>query len=280
MKKNKLKKVLKKRAKTTEKLSDNRSEELQTFHEMLLADGQSPKLFRTSGYISFWGVEGKEMEEILTEKGIIKNRKFTSDDYRYYPHRMEQLVEKIKQYYCFESVSYFLEDVDEKVLTKRPKKTRIPAKSTSLNELKGYIYSCGPGAFFDIEKKNYSSGTLIRTHPVLFQDISEDLSSIDNTHEDNSHEMWQNQHTLLGEQKLGNFEFLCAAAGSDVEIPKVFILYLDNEGELRGYVPKKGNPFNVEREFDVTLDDWEKDLSNYYNWNEIKQDILENIQVV
>ena len=253
---------------------------MQTFHEMLLADGQSPKLFRTSGYISFWGVEGKEMEEILTEKGIIKNRKFTSDDYRYYPHRMEQLVEKIKQYYCFESVSYFLEDVDEKVLTKRPKKTRIPAKSTSLNELKGYIYSCGPGAFFDIEKKNYSSGTLIRTHPVLFQDISEDLSSIDNTHEDNSHEMWQNQHTLLGEQKLGNFEFLCAAAGSDVEIPKVFILYLDNEGELRGYVPKKGNPFNVEREFDVTLDDWEKDLSNYYNWNEIKQDILENIQVV
>jgi hypothetical protein len=102
----------------------------------------------------------------------------------------------------------------------------------------------------------------------LFQDVAQSLSSIANAHEDDGHLFWKNQTTLLGQQKIGDLEFLCAAAGSDYELPTVFVIYLDMDGGIRGYVPQRGNSFDVS---DFT----DENVSDFYNWDLIKEDILE-----
>lgn len=38
--------------------------------------------------------------------------------------------------------------------------------------------------------------------------------------------------------------FLMGAAGGDWEHPVAFILYIDHNGNVRGYVPKDGNAYN------------------------------------
>lgn len=42
------------------------------------------------------------------------------------------------------------------------------------------------------------------------------------------------------------FPILWCAGGGDWELPLVFVLYLDKEGKVRGYIPSDGNAYNHE----------------------------------
>ena len=61
---------------------------------------------------------------------------------------------------------------------------------------------------------------------------------------------------LPGLKELGGYEMigskenavpiLWCAGGGDWELPLVFVLYLDKEGQVRGYIPSDGNAYNHE----------------------------------
>lgn len=55
---------------------------------------------------------------------------------------------------------------------------------------------------------------------------------------------------LDGYEMIGSGEnsipILWCAGGGDWELPLVFVLYLDKEGKVRGYIPSDGNAYNHE----------------------------------
>lgn len=81
--------------------------------------------------------------------------------------------------------------------------------------------------------------------------IKKDLSKVDFECENLSYgedTYWPSQKlrdTVVGLHKLeNNLVFLGCYGGGDWEVPLIFIIYWDGK-ELRGYVPKEGNPWNT-----------------------------------
>ena len=54
-----------------------------------------------------------------------------------------------------------------------------------------------------------------------------------------------NGYEMIGEGD-STFPILWCAGGGDWELPLVFVLYIDQNGELRGYIPDDGNAYNHE----------------------------------
>lgn len=265
---NKLSKKLKKRSKhidsiTPPEFSKPNFTEIHDFHQELITDDSKRQIFKTHVHLEFVGRDKLSIIDVLEKK-----------DYLYYPDRIEQLLKKIRMLGYRFNVSYYFGYPDEHTLleitrTQKSKETKI-AKSNSLNELKDKMKTFGPAIYHDGE---YQIERLIWTNPIVLLDVEERLTSDSNPHSDNNHATWKDQKTMLGEHKIGNFEFFCLATGSDYELPTVYIVYLDIDGDIRGYVPIKGNAFNIES-YDM------EDYKNIYDWDKMKKDILTNIQVV
>jgi hypothetical protein len=53
-------------------------------------------------------------------------------------------------------------------------------------------------------------------------------------------------YEMIGEGDSA-FPVLWCAGGGDWELPLVFIVYIDEDGKLRGYIPSDGNAYNHEK---------------------------------
>lgn len=86
---------------------------------------------------------------------------------------------------------------------------------------------------------------------------------------------------MPGTEDLKKFEMLngvpvaWCAAGGDWQLPFVFILYIGAKGEMRGYIPSKGNAFDH-----VNKCAYEQDGSYYkFDANELRTDVKNRIQI-
>lgn len=90
--------------------------------------------------------------------------------------------------------------------------------------------------------------------------------------------------TLYNYQTLPNgFSFVGYMLGGDWEVPVFGIVYSDGS-KLRGYIPTKGNVFDaVNKRAWGNNDDDEDECYNHqedqYDWEAIKQDIMDRIQI-
>jgi hypothetical protein len=100
---------------------------------------------------------------------------------------------------------------------------------------------------------------------------------------------------IIGLHALSNgLTFLGGCAGGDWEVPIYFILYWDGK-KVRGYIPKKGNPWNgdtneafgndeeadekfLRKKFDIDKDDDWENYKDQYDFALILKDIEERIQ--
>ena len=252
----------------------NFKEEMESFHREIITDNSKRQMFKTRTFLEFSGRDKQKIQGILQQIGIMDGWEVRSSDYVYYPERLEQLVRKLRTYGCKPSPSFYFSYPDEPkvwqmISTLKPKQ-KMPAKSNSLDELKQRMKTYGPALYSNDE---YHMEYLIWTNSIVYLDLEKGLSSDKYPHAHGRGHFWKDQETLLGEQKIGNFEFVCLATGSGEELPTVYILYLDVDGDIRGYVPTEGNAFNVK-------DDDVNEVKEAYDWDKIKQDIVTNIPVI
>jgi hypothetical protein len=98
---------------------------------------------------------------------------------------------------------------------------------------------------------------------------------------------------LLGYNKIDDVTFIGFLGGADYTLPIFFILYLDQNGKLRGYIPYKGNALNPlnksligeDSDFDntfalnqgLTTDDLFSNKHTFLDEALLKEDILKRI---
>ena len=88
---------------------------------------------------------------------------------------------------------------------------------------------------------------------------------------------------MPGTENLSKFEMLngipiaWCAAGGDYQLPLVFVLYIGDKGELRAYIPSKGNAFDHKNKCAY---EYEEDESLYkFNADELRADVSARIQI-
>ena len=134
----------------------------------------------------------------------------------------------------------------------------------------------------------------------LEKDLSKIMFSIENTATENGERGFTNDYEMVGFQSIGDFLFLGVVAGVDSEIPLYFIVYIDPNGSLRGYIPEEGNTFNpvsrcafggedMEADEDYAINviglpsadefwiNWERYIK--FDWDKIRADIASRIEV-
>ena len=85
--------------------------------------------------------------------------------------------------------------------------------------------------------------------------IFKDLSKVDFE--------WENRSDIIDcfESQYvdgGYLHFYLGWAGSDWESPVYYILYFDKNKKLRGYIPKRGNTYNLKSKKAAIDDDWDE----------------------
>lgn len=137
-------------------------------------------------------------------------------------------------------------------------------------------------------------------------EIEFDLENIElDTDEDN-----------LGVQSIGDFNYIGIIAGGDWESPVFFILYIDENGKIAGYVPEDGNVYNkklksafgnnheredyvfgadgkmskkrieyndedaIKEQYDVTVEKFDSECGDYFDFDKMKEEIKNKIEIV
>ncbi len=81
-----------------------------------------------------------------------------------------------------------------------------------------------------------------------------------------------NGGSLLGFKRLNNMGFCGLLVGGDYEIPIFLILFFDEEGRLKVYIPEKGNLYNKFTMETYEIED-QLDSDMNFKWGEIQKDI-------
>ena len=160
------------------------------------------------------------------------------------------------------------------------------AKKISIDELKKVILEkvkkYDPELEFDFEEEFYLE-EMLEAFPKVQKDISKIQFDLENYDID--------PEGLAGFNKIGDLSYLGVIAGGDWEMPIFFILYLDHNKQLRGYVPTDGNVFNKpmksaygnndeEDEREVKKLGFETYDDMDFDWNKIEEDIKNRIQII
>ncbi len=76
----------------------------------------------------------------------------------------------------------------------------------------------------------------------------------------------------IGIHRLNNMGFCGMLVGGEYEIPIFLIIFFNEDGELKVYIPEKGNLYNK-----ITMETYESEInfdnSMLFNWDHIKKDI-------
>lgn len=152
------------------------------------------------------------------------------------------------------------------------KKTDIPYLFNKivneLNSVNGYLeeldplYESFPKLMNDLEKINFDfeNFSLIELPDILgstscndflknnFTDGDVDVTRLSVVTIDELKDKLNNSRIMYGNYliQLKDYAVLLGQAGGDWEIPVYYVIYEDDKGELRGYIPEHGNTFNPE----------------------------------
>ena len=87
----------------------------------------------------------------------------------------------------------------------------------------------------------------------VFTDLAEvnvDFENLESFDSEDAYNHLPGLENLDGYEMVGEgdsaFPVLWCAAGGDWELPLVFVIYIGQNGELRGYIPEDGNCYNKE----------------------------------
>lgn len=107
----------------------------------------------------------------------------------------------------------------------------------------------------DLEAKIEDAGGLYEAiySGKVFDDLSKinvDFENVEQFGTEDSYTHLPGLEAMEGYEMIGDgdsaFPVLWCAGGGDWELPLVFVLYIDQKGELRGYIPEDGNAYNHE----------------------------------
>ena len=107
----------------------------------------------------------------------------------------------------------------------------------------------------DLEAKIEDAGGLYEAiySGKVFDDLSKinvDFENVEPFGTEDSYDHLPGLEAMEGYEMIGEgdsaFPILWCAGGGDWELPLVFVLYIDQKGELRGYIPEDGNAYNHE----------------------------------
>ena len=106
----------------------------------------------------------------------------------------------------------------------------------------------------DLETKIEDAGGLYEA--IYSGKVYDDLRKISVEFENAEHFGTEDSYSLPGLEDMDGYEMigegdsafpvLWCAGGGDWELPLVFVLYIGQKGELRGYIPEDGNAYNHE----------------------------------
>ena len=137
----------------------------------------------------------------------------------------------------------------------------------------------------DLKKKIKDMGDLY--HVICsnaYKKITYDLSKIGVEFENVD---YINEFVTPGTEPLRHFEMVYdypvawCSGGADWQLPLVFCLYIDHKGDLRGYIPSKGNAYDHKNKqvYDNDIDEDEKDTLHVFNAEMLREDVGSRIKI-
>lgn len=121
-------------------------------------------------------------------------------------------------------------------------KNKRKARKVSIEELQEHIAEKFEKNGLEFDQDDFSLYDLFEVAPKLEKDLAKITFDFENYTMDP--EGFRDLKPLNGWESIEDLAFLGITAGGDWEIPLFFIVYLDHNNTLRGYVPTDGNVFN------------------------------------
>lgn len=117
--------------------------------------------------------------------------------------------------------------------------SRYAKASQTIEDLKDKIEGSG-----GIREVIYSNGKVINDLSKIYVDFE----NVEPFGTEDSYDHLSGLECMEGYEMVGDgesaFPILWCCGGGDWEFPLVFVLYIGQKGELRGYIPKDGNVYN------------------------------------
>ena len=117
--------------------------------------------------------------------------------------------------------------------------SRYAKASQTIEDLKDKIEGFG-----GIREVIYSNGKVIDDLSKIYVDFE----NVEPFGTEDSYDHLSGLECMEGYEMVGDgesaFPILWCCGGGDWEFPLVFVLYIGQKGELRGYIPKDGNVYN------------------------------------
>lgn len=164
---------------------------------------------------------------------------------------------------------------------------RYAKADQTIDDLKSVILKVGGKTWYDEEEGS--------PYEVLSncERVRSDLSKIDVDFENAD---FIGEYEMPGTEMLDHFEMIGSgtaafpvawcACGGDWENPLVFVLYIGQKGELRGYIPKDGNVYNTKEKAaygnndgDPSWDDDPDDPLLQFDADKLRADVAHRIVV-
>ena len=127
---------------------------------------------------------------------------------------------------------------------------RYAKSNQTIDDLKALVAkACDPDydvpCIYGILNGSNSNATVARAD---LSKINVDFENVEEFGTEDSYNHLPGLENLDGYEMIGSgssaFPVLWCAGGGDWELPLVFILYIGQKGELRGYIPEDGNAYN------------------------------------
>lgn len=138
----------------------------------------------------------------------------------------------------------------------------------------------------DLKKKIKDMDDLYHiVYSNAYKKIDDDLSKVDVEFENVD---YINEFETPGTEPLESFEMIggipiaWCAGGGGWQLPLVFCLYISDKGDLRGYIPSKGNAYdhkNKQAYCEDDFDEREYELLYAFNAIELREDVGNRIKI-
>ena len=145
----------------------------------------------------------------------------------------------------------------------------------------------------DLASKIEDAGGL---HEIIYSDrvyddlhkINVDFENVESFDDEDAYTHLSGLEDMVGYEMIGEgetaFPVLWCAGGGDWEFPLVFVLYIGQKGEMRGYIPEDGNVYNYEKKAaygnndeDPIYEDDPEDPTFQFNMSKMKSDVYNRI---
>lgn len=121
------------------------------------------------------------------------------------------------------------------------------AKKVTIEEFKNILANVklDESELFDsmIDKWYLGAMSTLTFNDMVSDDLCEVIFNYENVYFDNDFHV--DGDVTLGFKTIDDLTILVGCAGGDWESPVIFCFYIDDKGNIRGYIPKEGNTYNT-----------------------------------